>query len=58
VAEMEGVNPYQSDYDEAVLYLVDNDYLEPCPGSSYWFYRMANKGREEVLNGRVRSRAC
>jgi hypothetical protein len=51
VAEMVGVNPYQREYDEAVQYLVDNDYLEPYPDPSYWLYRMTNKGLEEVLNG-------
>jgi hypothetical protein len=51
VAEMVGVNPYKREYDEAVQYLVDNDYLEPYPDLSYWLYRMTNKGLEEVLNG-------
>ncbi len=51
VAEMVGVNPYKREYDEAVKYLVDNDYLEPYPDLSYWLYRMTNKGLEEVLNG-------
>lgn len=51
VAEMAGVNPYQREYDEAVQYLVDNSYIEPCPGSSYGLYRMTNKGLEEILSG-------
>jgi hypothetical protein len=51
VAEMAGVNPYQREYDEAVQYLVENDYLERYPDPSYWLYRMTNKGLEEVLNG-------
>jgi hypothetical protein len=51
VAEMAGVNPYQREYDEAVEYLVDYGYIEAYPDSSYWLYRMTNKGLEEVLNG-------
>lgn len=51
VAEKAGINPYQREYDEAVEYLVDNGYMEPYPDSSFWLYRMTNKGLEEVLNG-------
>jgi hypothetical protein len=51
VAEMAGVNPYQREYDEAVQYLLDHGYIESYPNSSYWLYRMTNKGLEEVLNG-------
>jgi hypothetical protein len=51
VAEKAGINPYQREYDEAVQYLVDNGYIEPHPGPSYWLYGMTNKGLEEVLNG-------
>jgi hypothetical protein len=49
VAEKAGINPYQREYDEAVRYLIDNDYLEPYPDLSYWLYRMTNKGLEEIL---------
>jgi len=49
VAEMAGVNPYQREYDEAVDYLVDHGYIESYPNSSYWLYRMTNKGLEEIL---------
>jgi hypothetical protein len=51
VAKMAGVNPYQREYDEAVEYLLDHGYIESYPNSSYWLYRMTNKGLEEVLNG-------
>jgi hypothetical protein len=51
VAEMAGIDPYQREYDEPVRYLVGNGYIEPYPNSSYWLYRMTNKGLEEVLNG-------
>ena len=44
VAEKAGINPYQREYDEAVRYLIDNDYLEPYPNPSYWLYGMTNKG--------------
>ena len=51
VAEMAGVNPYQSEYDEAVRFLLDNGYIEQYPNASYWLYRVTNKGLEEVLSG-------
>ncbi len=51
VAEKAGINPYQREYDEAVRYLIDNGYIEPYADSSHWYYRMTNKGLEEVLNG-------
>ena len=51
VAEKAGINPYQREYDEAVRYLIDNDYLEPYPNPAYSLYGMTNKGLEEVLNG-------
>jgi hypothetical protein len=50
VAEMVGVNLYQREYDEAVQYLVDNDYLEPYPDLSSWLYRMTNKWREATVS--------
>jgi hypothetical protein len=49
VAEIAGVNPYQRKYDEAVQYLLDHGYIEPYPNSSYWLYRMTNKGLKEIL---------
>ena len=49
VAEKAGINPYQREYDEAVRYLIDNDYMEPCPNPSHGLYRMTNKGLEELL---------
>jgi hypothetical protein len=49
VAERAGINPYQREYDEAVRYLFDNGYVEPCPHPSHGLYRMTNKGIEELL---------
>jgi hypothetical protein len=46
-----GINPYQPEYDEALRYLLDHGYIEPCPGSSHSRYRMTNKGLEEILSG-------
>jgi hypothetical protein len=49
VAEKAGINPYQREYDEAVRYLIDSGYMEPCPNPSHGLYRMTNKGIEELL---------
>ena len=51
VAEMAGIDPYQREYDESVRYLLDKGYIEPYPKPSHWFYRMTNKGLEEILSG-------
>ncbi len=51
VAEKAGVSPYQREYDEAMRFLLDNGYIEQYPNSSYWLYRVTNKGLEEVLSG-------
>lgn len=51
-AVVAGINPFQSEYDEAVQHLLDHGYLEPYrePGStSQGLYRMTNKGLEEIL---------
>ena len=50
VAENAGINPYQHEYDEAVLYLIDNGFVEPYPNPSYGLYRMTNKGIEALLS--------
>ena len=49
VAEKAGINPYQREYDEAVDYLIDSGYMEPCRNPSHGLYRMTNKGIEELL---------
>ena len=50
MAENAGINPYQHEYDEAVLYLIDNGFVEPYPNPSYGLYRMTNKGIEALLS--------
>ena len=49
VAEKAGLNSYQREYEAAMHYLIDNNYVEPYTNHSPGLYRMTNKGLEEIL---------
>ena len=50
VAEQAGINPYQREYDTVVRYLFDHGYIEAYPNPLPGFYRVTNKGLEEILS--------
>ncbi len=53
VAEKAGIDPYRLEYVQAVEYLLDHGYIEPCPYSSpHGLYRVTNKGLENILSSR------
>ncbi len=50
VAELAGIDPYRMQYAEAVGYLLDHGYIEEYPNHPHGFYRVTNKGLEEILS--------
>jgi hypothetical protein len=47
-AEKAGINPYSSEYDTAVRYLLGHGYIESYPNPSPGLYRVTNKGLERL----------
>jgi hypothetical protein len=53
VAGKAGINPYSHEYETAMRYLLDHGYVEPYANldlGSFGFYRVTNKGLEEILS--------
>jgi hypothetical protein len=53
VAEKAGISPYSREYETAMQYLLDHDYIAPYSSvalTSGEPYRITNKGLEEILS--------
>jgi hypothetical protein len=52
IAQKAGLNPYSREYETAIRYLLDHDYIEHFPNeavTALGLYRVTTKGLEEIL---------